>query len=522
MLRAVVSQKHKVVLIPPVEGSDHLFPSAVPLQIKGEQLLAVPHGVTETFLLRRMGFDIPSPILSHYDWCGGKPFEVQRKTCALLTMNERAFVLSGLGTGKTKTALWSWHYLRSNSACKKLLVIAPLSTLVFTWQREVFSTIPGTKAVVLHGTKAQRLKSLNDTDADIYIINHDGVKVIQEELEARDDIDAVVIDELAVYRNPTSKRTKALREFAKTKRIVWGMTGSPIPNAPTDAWAQASIVKPDNVPRYFTRFRDELMYRHGPFLWLPKSDAIERAYAALTPSVRFTLDDVAELPEVIERSIDVELTKEQEKTYKALAAHAQTLTAKGDITAVHAGALMMKLLQVATGWVYTNDKQIVELDNNIRMQAVLDIITSASNKVLVFVPFKHALDGIHKALEHEKIEHEVVSGDTPSTRRNEIFNLFQNTDKYKVLLAHPQCLAHGITLTAADTIIWFAPVTSLEIYEQANHRIRRVGQKHKQQIIHLQSTKVEKRIYTLLRQRKNVQDQLLDLIESVTRDTILK
>jgi SNF2 family DNA or RNA helicase len=119
-----------------------------------------------------------------------------------------------------------------------------------------------------------------------------------------------------------------------------------------------------------------------------------------------------------------------------------------------------------------------------------------------------------KLLTGQDIEHAVVHGDV--TDRDTIFNLFQNTNKYKVLLAHPQCLAHGLTLTAADTIIWTCPTASLEIYEQANARIRRVGQMHKQQILHLQATPVEKRIYALLRNKQHVQDKLLELFEEAT------
>ena len=138
--------------------------------------------------------------------------------------------------------------------------------------------------------------------------------------------------------------------------------------------------------------------------------------------------------------------------------------------------------------------------------------------MLVFAPFKHALRGISAAFTSEGIEHATVSGDTSANERAQIFNAFQNTTKYKVLLAHPQCLAHGITLTAADTVIWFAPVTSLEIYEQACARIRRVGQKHKQLFLHLQSTPVERRIYALLQRKQKVQEKFLELFEEASRD----
>jgi hypothetical protein len=160
----------------------------------------------------------------------------------------------------------------------------------------------------------------------------------------------------------------------------------------------------------------------------------------------------------------------------------------------------------------------VPLDNEKRIEALVDAINATDRKVLVFAPFKHALGGISDALTAEGIEHAVVSGDTPANDRAQVFNLFQNTDKYRVIVAHPQCLAHGITLTAADTIIWFAPVTSLEIYDQANHRIRRVGQKHKQLLLHLQSTPVERKIYALLQKKQRVQEKFLELFEEASKE----
>lgn len=518
MLPVLVNKEHKVVVVDDDEAISNLIPNLHTITLRGERKLVVPHGPTETYLLRKLGHDVPAPINTHYDYCGGNPFEVQRKTCALLTMNQRAYVLSGMGTGKTKSALWAWHYLHANNFAKKLLVVAPLSTLKFTWAREVFNTLPGVNCAVLHGSRTKRLQLLSDPTIDIFIINHDGVKVVEEALAANKDIDSIVLDELAVYRNGRNERTKRMRELARGMMWVWGMTGSPIPNEPTDAWGQATIITPNTVPKFFGRFRDELMYKVTQYKYLPKPDAVDRAFAALQPAVRFTLDDVVELPECVERTMDVELGPKQAKIYDALAEHAYAAVQSKEITAANAGAVMMKLLQVSAGWVYSSDKQVVPLDNEGRIEALMDAINSTDNKVLVFVPFKHALAGISKALASEKIEHATISGDTAAGKRAEIFNLFQNTDKFRVLAAHPQCLAHGITLTAADTVVWFAPVTSLEIYEQANHRIRRVGQKHKQQLIHLQGTPVEKKIYSMLRRKQKVQNRLLDLFEQSTRD----
>lgn len=519
MTQVFVSQKHRVVGIPPHPAIRNLFPNCKEIIHEGEPYLIVPHGAVETFMLRRHGFPVPAPIQTHYEWPGNlQPFDVQKKTAALLTTNDRAYVLNDLGTGKTRSMLWSFDYLRSNKMAQKMLVVAPLSTLEFTWKREAFNTVPHLKCVVLHGSKSQRLKKLADPEADIYIINHDGISVILDELIKRPDIDVLGIDELAVYRNPTAARTKTMIKFAPRMKWAWGMTGRPIPRSPTDVWAQARILTPGNVPKYFARYREELMTRsqHSMFQWFPKPDAVDRAFSALQPAVRYVIDDVAELPDLIERNVDVMMGAKQLKVYKALAKDCYAKMQSQEITAANAGVVMSKLLQIATGFVYATDGSVIELDNGYRIDALMEAIDGSNNKVLVFVPFKHALKGISKVLTEEKIEHAVVSGDTPASERGDIFNLFQNTSKYKVLAAHPQCLAHGITLTAADTIIWFGPTTSLEIYEQANARIRRVGQKHKQQVLKFQGTPIEKRIYRILNDHQVVQDKLLELFEDAS------
>jgi SNF2 family DNA or RNA helicase len=175
---------------------------------------------------------------------------------------------------------------------------------------------------------------------------------------------------------------------------------------------------------------------------------------------------------------------------------------------------MSKLLQVASGWVYSGKrKEVVEIESPDRLTRLIDDIESCADKVLVFAPFKHTLLGISQALFGAKIDHATVSGDTTVKRRNEIFSAFQHTSRYKVIAAHPQCLAHGLTLTAATVIIWFAPVVSLEIYQQANARIRRVGQTKKQLILHYQATPVERKIYALLQRNQSMQNKLLELFE---------
>lgn len=512
-----VSAKHKVIGVPTRPDIANLFPAAKQVTIEGKPMLVLRHGTDETKLLRNMGLDVPTPILAHYDWEGGTPFDIQRKTAAMLTMNKRAYVLNGMGTGKTKASLWSWRYLNLRGEAGKLLVVAPLSTLNFTWAREVFQTLPGVRVQVLHGTKAKRMQRLADPEADVYIINHDGLAVIADELAKRSDIDTCILDELAVYRNGTATRTKITRKVVAGMKWAWGMTGSPTPNQPTDAWAQCSLLTPTTVPKYFNRFRDEVMYKLTQFKWAPKQGALDKVFEVMQPAVRFTLDDVMELPDLVERTVDIEMGPKQAKVYKQMEEQAHIMVNSQEITAMNAGAVLNKLLQISTGYVYTRDGDVVTLDNDERLTALVDAVNSTDRKVIVFVPFVHALEGIKKRLTSEGYDVRQVSGATPSGEREEAFNLFQNTSAVKVLVAHPQCMAHGLTLTAADTIIWFAPMPNLEIFEQANARIRRIGQKHKQQILMFSATKAEQKMYAKLRAKQKVQNLLLEMFADATQ-----
>lgn len=517
---AIISTRHQAVVVPKTDAVANLFPTAKSLEHNDQNMLVVPYRPTEAFILRKLGYDIDAPILHLYDWAGGKPFDIQRKTCAMLSMNKRAYVLNGMGTGKTKAALWAWDYLYGVGAAKKLLVLAPLSTLKFTWAREVFNTIPHRKCVVLHGTKAKRLAALQTPDADVFVINHDGFPIIQPEIEkmvAAGAIDTMVIDELSVFRNSTADRTKNMIKFAPQMQIIWGMTGSPMPNDPTDVWAPAKILTPDTVPKFYGKFRDEMMLKINQFKYVPKADSIDRAFAVMTPAVRFTLDDILELPEEVEQFVDVDLGPNQQKIYKALADTCFAMAQSNQITAANAGALLVKLMQVSTGWVYDEKRNVVTLDGTARVQAMLDAVDASDRKVIIFTPFKHTLAGLSQALDKHGIDHANVSGDTSAHTRGEIFNAFQNSTKYKAIVAHPATMAHGLTLTAANTIVWFAPITSLEIFEQAKARIRRVGQTSKQLYLHFQGTPVERKLYAMLRKRQVVQDSFLELFEEATK-----
>jgi SNF2 family DNA or RNA helicase len=441
-----------------------------------------------------------------------------------MSENPRCYNLNDKGTGKTRTVLWTWDYLYGTGMCGKLLVVAPLSTLHFTWAAEVFKIGLNRKVAVLHGTKKQRLEALA-SEADIYIINHDGFKVIAKEIEARRDIDCLALDELAVYRN-NSDRSKGMRKAASRFGIVWGLTGSPMPQEPTDVWAQAKIVRPNSVSKYRKQTRDLLMMQISQYLWKPRANAVEAAFAILQPSVRYSLNDVTELPETIYRTIDVELSPQQRRTHKKVKDELVALVKNKTINASNAGVALNKLLQVAGGWVYTKNPDFVRLDAAPRMAALITEIQSAAHKVIVFIPWIHTIEGIAEVFDRLDVGFKYLKIHRSSLTREEVLHQFQNvtdpTDpRYaKVFLVHPMMVHHGVTLTAADTVIWYCPYLSYEVYDQANSRVIRSGQKHKQQILHMQATKEEKHCYQILGAKERLQDKLLDLLENQTAESV--
>lgn len=516
-----IAEKAKMVAVPHQDLLANMFIDHKKVEIDGRLWMAVPHNPSSTFILRKMGFDCPSPII-HYKFTGfNTPFAVQKDTVAHLIMNQKAYCLNSMGTGKTKAALWAWDYLYGLGITGKLIVFAPLSTLYVVWGAEVMETIPHRKAVVVYGPRKKRMSILDDKSADIYIVNHDGHKVILDELAKRRDISHVIIDELAIYRNSGSSRSKFMANYCNSRPWTWGMTGSPIPTSPCDVYAQAQIVTPKTVPTFFKYFRDEVMYKVNDFKWVAKPNAVDKAFDALQPAVRFTLDDVVELPPVIERFVNVPMGPKQATIYKELYDHAYALAQEHIVTAKNAGGIMNKLMQVACGWVYSTTGKVAALDGLPRVQALIDAIEGTGNKILVFATFKHATNGIAAALTKAGYtDYVIVTGDTPSKARSKIFTEFQKTDLHRILIAHPNCLAHGINLTRADTIVWFNPTTNLEILEQANQRIRRVGQKHKQLILYFQGAPVERHVYRLLQNKQTLQVSLLDLFKEQTGGTL--
>lgn len=495
-----------------------VIPTAKVFNFRGQDLLAIPHRIDEVRVLRNLGFNVPSPIKYYYGFPGRyTPFMAQRETSDFLTTNNRAFCLNDLGTGKTQAALWAYDYMRSVGKAKRLLVATPLSTLERTWGDAVFSSFPHLEFSVLHGSKARRLKLLNQR-VDVYLINHHGVQIIAEELAKRDDIDIIIIDEIAqVGRTPGTDIWKSLDKICNkqlsSKRTVWGLTGTPTPNAPTDAWAQCRLVVPHKVPPYFKRFKEQVMKQYGPFTWVPKPNAVDVVKEVMQPAIRFTRDQCIDLPDCMYQTLEVELTPDQKKAYKTMAATLRAEVESGQVLAVNEAVKMSKLVQIACGVVYGTDGEEVTIPATPRLKLVTEVIENAATKTIVFVPFRSSIEVVANHIREAGFTVECIHGGVGKNQRDTIFSNFQKLNEPQVIVAQPGAMSHGLTLVAANTIVWYAPITSNETYEQANGRITRPGQKHQQFIINIEGTPVERKIYERLKNKQKTQGLLLDLVQ---------
>jgi SNF2 family DNA or RNA helicase len=522
MTQTYISADTKHIVTPWRADLASLVPHAQAMTYQGERVLVLPNRAEEARLARNLGVAIPAPILTRYDWCRQKPWDIQKTTAALLTESPRAYVLNSMGCGKTRSVLFAFDWMRQVGVHQRMLVSAPLSTLTPVWENEVFRWFPHLRRKVLYGPKQKRLELLAE-EAEVYIINHHGIALIRDELVAK-GFNLFVIDELAILRNKRTQLWKAHSTVVNQATHAWGLTGSPTPSAPTDAWAQVRLLTPGRVPRSFLGFQDQTMQRITQFKLTPRKDANDVVHKAMQPSVRFTRDDIAELPPTSYVNREVKLDPVAQKAYDMLFNKMVTMTNKGDtITAVNEGVLQIKLLQVACGYIYTDadtagQKTVYELPNTARLSALEEVISETDRKVLVFVPFVHAIEGVAEHLRKAGHDVGVVYGATSRGQRDAIFNGFQNGTTPRIIVAHPQTMAHGLTLTAANVIVWYAPVPSLEFYEQANARIVRPSQTSKTLIVHLFGTPVERHTYRRLKEKGSMQGMLLELFASQELD----
>jgi SNF2 family DNA or RNA helicase len=486
--------------------TDHIHNSAAV-----KEGVVVKWGHTETEILAKLGFEAPSPMLKTYEWTGKlTPFEHQKTTASFLSIRKRAFCFNEQGTGKTASVIWAADYLMKRGLVKRVLVLCPLSIMKSAWQQDLFKFAMHRSCSVAHGTAKQREKIIN-AGADFVIINFDGLAIVKDQIIAG-EFDLIVIDEANAYKNAQTNRWGVLNKIVRdTDPRLWLLTGTPAAQSPLDAYGLAKLADTQGCPKYYGQYRDQVMMKVTQFKWVPKPKAQDIVHNILQPAIRFEKKDCLDLPEVTHTEREAPLTPQQRKYYTQLKSQMLFEAEGEEVSALNAATKINKLLQISGGAVYTDTGEVLEFDVSNRLNVVLEVIEEASNKVLVFVPFTHTIELLRAKLEKEGITCDVINGKVPVNKRSDIVTRFQTHPNPHVLIIQPQAASHGLTLTAADTIIWYAPVTSVETYLQANARINRPGQKNAMTIVHIRGSEVEERLYSMLQNNIDNHEKIIDL-----------
>ena len=483
--------------------------------------VAVYWGLDEVRVLKNLGVkNVPSPITRRYTWAGRyKPMAHQIETSAFLTMNRRAFCFNDPGTGKTLSALWAADYLMNRGDVRRVLILCPLSIMHSAWMGDIGNSIIHRSAVVAHHAQSSRRIEMIQQKYEIVIANYDGLNLIANEINNDGRFDLVIVDEANAYKNPSTRRWKALASIIKPETYLWMMTGTPASQSPVDAYGLARLVNPNGVPKFQTAWRDKVMSKITMFKWAPKPDAREKVFMALQPAIRFSKAQCLDLPPVITVTREVPMTPQQNKYYRLLKEQMLAQAAGETISAVNAGVVVSKLLQISCGAAYTDDREVVEFDAAPRLSVLGEILEETSRKVIIFALFRSSIDTIVTHLTKQGYGVGQIHGDVTASKRGQIINDFQTTDNIRVLVLQPQATAHGITLTAADTVVFFGPLMSVEQYVQCIARADRKGQdSDKVTVVHIESSPIEKKLFKAMNTKVNDSILLTDMFAEELRD----
>ena len=436
--------------------------------------------------------------------------EYQKYGVDFIINNPISALMLECGLGKTITTLTAVSDLMYDYfEISKALIIAPLRVALTVWKQECdkWEQLKYLRCSIAVGSVSERQKAMQ-SDADVYIINRENVEWLVKNYPF--DFDMVVIDELSSFKSHQSKRFRALRKVRpKFDRIV-GLTGTPAPNGLMDLWAEINLLDMgERLGRYITRYRDEYFKpdkRNGAIVYSykPLPDAEERIYGKISDiCVSMKAADYLEMPERVDNIVEVGMSDKETAMYKRLEKEMLLPFADGDIDAVNAASLSNKLLQLANGAVYDENGKVKKIHSR-KLDAIEGLIEAANGKsVLVYYSYKHDRDRISERFDVSEIKDDKDISEW-------------NAGKIQLAIAHPASCGHGLNLqSGGSTIIWFGLTWSLELYQQANARLYRQGQKNTVVIHHI-ITKgtVDEKVMTALKNKDIGQASLMEAIKA--------
>ena len=420
-----------------------------------------------------------------------------------------------MGMGKTVSTLTAvLELLFDYFEVSKVLVIAPLRVADTTWTDEIdkWEHLGELKVAKVLGSKEDRSKALSK-QADIYVINRENVSWLVERYKERWPFDMIVVDELSSFKSPKSKRFKDLKKVLPYIKRIVGLTGTPAPNSLLYLWPQLYLLdRGERLGKTLTSYREKYFLpdkrnQHIVYTYKLRPFADQEIHKKISDiCISLSAKDYLDLPERIDNIIKVKLEDRIIKQYKEFEKQKLLELKDTDITAATAGVVVGKLLQMANGQIYDDEGQ-VHMIHDAKLEALSEIIENVNGQpVLVFYNFKHDYDSLIRRF--KKLE--------PKTLQTGQDIKDWNEGKTKILLAHPASVGHGLNLQAGgNIIIWYGLTWSLELYQQANARLYRQGQKNSVIIHHLVAEgTVDEHVMEVLQTKDKGQSTLLEAVKA--------
>ena len=446
------------------------------------------------------------------------PHNYQEYAIKFILENPIAAIFLDMGMGKTSivlTAIMQLIYERFEVA--KVLIIAPLRVAKNTWPEEIrkWEHLKGLKFSVAVGLAAERLSALK-ADADVYIINRENVPWLIEQSGIPFDFDMVVVDELSSFKSWQSKRFRALMKVRPSVRRVVGLTGTPSSNGLMDLFAEFKVLDMgERLGRFITQyragyFRPDRM--NGPIVYsyslLPGAE--KRIYEKISDiTISMNAKDHLQMPELVSSECRVYMDDAEKAKYQELKDDLVMQLPEGEITAANAAALTGKLLQLANGAIYSDDKEVNAFHER-KLDALEDLIEAANGRpILVAYWFKHDLKRITERLTALKVNFQRLDSDE-SIRK-------WNAGELQVGLIHPASAGHGLNLqSGGNVLVWFGLTWSLELYQQTVARLWRQGQTAGTvSVIHIVADgTVDERVLKALEAKDHTQSALIDAVKA--------
>ena len=409
-----------------------------------------------------------------------KPYDYQTFATNFVLEHPACGLILDMGLGKsviTLTALW--FLLLDSFDVGKVLVVAPKRVAENTWPAELkkWEHLDGLTWSLVLGSEKDRRAALQRR-AKIYIINRENVTWLVDNY--RWDFDTLVIDELSSFKSSKAQRFRALKRVRPRISRVIGLTGTPQPNGLLDLWPQMYLLDMgQRLGRFVGGYRERFFLpdkrnREVIYSYKPKEGAEEKIYELISDiCISMKAADYLDMPELVASRVEVQMNAKEQKLYEGFERDMVLHLKDGDLDAVNAAALSGKLVQMANGAVYGENRKVHHIHDR-KLDALEDIIEAANGKpLLVAYWYKHDLERIRQRFEVRTI-------DTPKDIAD------WNEGKIPVALIHPASAGHGLNLQdGGSTIVWFGLTWSLELYQQLNARLWRQGQKHTVVVQHI-------------------------------------